>query len=164
MKRIFLLLLVASSMLTACDKDDCNPATNRASFAANKQIVVLHHDDMPGTHYQVQNGENLVFEYNHSGAQCEDRIDDEWGYVLAFEVDKDATQFRFEGAELAAANAFYREYGAWVGAGTHALESGVIEGSRISGSRWRVKVSVIAPPLSQSSHLKQITFDTVFEQ
>lgn len=164
MKKLLPFLLGLALTLTACDKDDCNPARNAARFEENKAIAVNYNEGAQQDYYQVVDGENIVFRYNHTAAACENVMDDEWGYTLTFEVDKNATTFRFAGAELPAANGFYRESGAWVSGNTYPLQGGLIEGSKMANGKWRVKADVIVLPATSSSLAKRVTFDTVFEK
>lgn len=164
MKKLLPLLLGATLSFTSCDKDDCNPARNTASLAENKTIDVHYNPDAQQDYYHVVNGENLVFSFSHAAAECDNAIDDEWGYTLTFEVDKDATTFRFEGPELPVTKGFYQEWGGWVSSKTYPLESGKIEGSRMADGKWRVKADVTALPPTSNGSAKRITFDRIFEK
>ncbi|WP_299706912.1 hypothetical protein [uncultured Pontibacter sp.] len=164
MRKLLLLFLGITLMLTSCDKDDCNLARNSGSFEENKAIGVRYNEDAQQDYYHVEAGENLVFRYSHTAAECDNAMDDEWGYTLTFEVDKDATTFRFEGAELLAAKGFYQEWGAWVSSNTYPLEGGLIEGSKMADGKWRVKADVTALPPTVNGSAKRVTFDTVFEK
>ncbi|MDX5420570.1 MAG: hypothetical protein LPK09_15245 [Hymenobacteraceae bacterium] len=164
MKKLLPILLGITLTLTSCDKDDCNPAQSNASFEMNKAIVVDYNEAAQKDYHHVKEGENLVFRYSHAGAECDNAIDDEWGYTLTFEVDKHATQFRFEGAELPAAKGFYQEWGAWVSSNTHPLGNGLIEGTRMADGKWRVKADVTALPQTSGGSAKRVAFDTVFER
>ncbi|MBD1397221.1 hypothetical protein H9Q13_08600 [Pontibacter sp. JH31] len=162
MKKLLPLLLGITLTLMGCDKDDCNPARNSSSFESNKSIAVHYNGDAQQDYYHVVNGENLVFSYSHVAPECENTMDDEWGYTLTFEVGKDATTFRFEGAELPIAKGFYQEWGAWVSSNTHPLDGGLIEGTKMADGKWRVKADVTAQASTGSA--KRITFDTVFQK
>lgn len=164
MKKLLPLFLGITLALTGCEKDDCNPAWNSGSLEENKTIAAHYNEEAQQEYHYVEDGQNIVFRYSHTAAECDNIMDDEWGYTLTFEVDKDATQFRFENAELPVAKGFYREFGAWVGNNTYPLESGIMEGSRMADGKWRVKADVTALlPTSQGGG-KRVTFDMVFEK
>jgi len=165
MRKALLLFLFAVSTLAACKKEACNPEQTRGSYEEDKKIVVEYNFISEGPHYyRVEDGENLVFKYVLTGAECENTRDDEWGYTLTFEVDKDATAFLFEGIELPMANGFYKEFGAWVGGTTYPLAGGKIEGSRRPDGKWRVKADVTALPPTSNGSAKRIVFDMMFEK
>ena len=164
MKKLLPLFLGIAFTFAACDKDGCHPAQNSGSFEENKSIVIHYNEGAQEDSHHVETGENLVFRYSHTAAQCDDVMDDEWGYALTFEVDKDATQFRFEGTELNVSKGFYKEFGAWVGGNTYPLEGGLIEGSKIADGKWRVKADVTALYPTSNGSAKRVTFDTVFEK
>lgn len=164
MKKILLLLLIAATTLTACEKDDCSPEQTSGSFEEGKTIAMHYDQTYQRSYFQVENGQNIVFRYNHTGAQCDDIMDDEWGYTLTFEVDKAATQFRYKDGEFAAAKGIYLEFGAWVGGQLQEIESGQLVGLKISSNKWRVKANVTIKPLSANEQPKQVTFDRVFEK
>jgi hypothetical protein len=164
MRKLLPLFLGITLALTSCDKDDCNPARNIGSFEENKAIVVHYNEGAQEDYHHVEAGENLVFRYSHTAAECDDVMDDEWGYALTFEVDKDATQFRFEGTELSVSKGFYKEFGAWVGGNTYPLEGGIIEGSKKADGKWRVKADVTVLYPTSNGSAKRVNFDMVFEK
>ena len=165
MKKALLLFLFAISVLAGCKKEACNPEQTSSSYEEDKRIVVEYNFISEGPHYyRVGDGENLVFRYVYTAPECENTIDDEGGYTLTFEVDKDATEFLFEGIELPMANGFYKEFGAWVDGTTYPLEGGMIKGSRRSDGKWKVKADVTALPPTSNGSAKRITFDMVFEK
>lgn len=88
MKKLLPFLLGLALSLTACDKENCNPARNAARFEENKAIAVNYNEGAQQEYYHVVDGENIVFRYNHTAAECENVMDNEWGYTLTFEVDK----------------------------------------------------------------------------
>jgi hypothetical protein len=164
MKRILLYLLIATSALTACEQDNCSPERFTSSFATGKSIVVHYNEyNTQQKYYEVKDGENLVFRYEHRYPQCDDVYDAVWGTVLYFEADKDATQFRFEDAELAAAKSFYSDHGGIAGAHQRDVVSGLIEGTKISENKWKVKAAVTLAATYQNEQPRQIAFERVFD-
>lgn len=142
MKKLLPLFLGITFMLTGCEKNDCTPAKISGSFAKGRTIVIYNHEHLQIKNYFVEEGEHMVFRYEHRYPDC-GLTDSKWGEVLNFEVDKDATQFRFEGNELSAAKSYFWAHNDGMGSGSiYELSGGVIEGTKISDNKWRVKAAV----------------------
>ncbi len=161
MKKLIPLFLLTTLALTGCEKNDCTPEKISGSFAEGKTILVHYNEYSQSNHYSVRDGEHLVFRYEHRFPDC--NLDDaKWGEVLNFEVDKDATQFRFAGNELSAAKGYFWVHNG-IGSGhDYELSSGVIEGSKISNQRWLVKVDVTTTPRHPNEQPRKISFNREF--
>ncbi|WP_018476124.1 hypothetical protein [Pontibacter roseus] len=162
MKKFLVLYLTVVAALSGCKKDNCTPEQNIAVFGKDRAITTYYYQADDYRFYSVHSGENLVFRYSHTRAECEDVLDDEYGFNFDFEIDKAADKFRFEGSELALTKGVVLEFGAWVSNQYQNIGSGLIEGSKISANQWRVKADVTTTPLRPDQQPKRITFDRVF--
>ena len=64
--------------------------------------------DSKSNYYKVENGNNIVFEFKHAKAQCDNTYDDELLKVFTFEVNTDAAQFRFAGDDVKLSHCYYQ--------------------------------------------------------
>ena len=137
---IFLFLLVLAAGMISCNADDsnCVPETIHLNWTKDKTILVEYNSEFQRNDYNIVNGENWLFEYNRSGAQCEDIFDDEWGEVLTFEIDKNSDDFEFVDENMLQTNCFYRQYGAWVRHNQYQIKDGMIKGEKKSANEWEI--------------------------
>ncbi|MBC3542236.1 hypothetical protein ACFSC6_13640 [Rufibacter sediminis] len=166
MKILYLALILTISTLVGCDeRDDCNPETLTTTFTHGKNIEKKFNTASRSNYYTVEDGSNTVFKYAHSRAECDNAIDDELVTIFTFEVNTEASQFRFSGKEVNTTNCYFNEVGGW-GRGMYDIESGVIEGTKTSDGKWRVKVSVLTIPNPNriGEQPEKIEFDEVFTE
>jgi len=165
MKHLYLFVLLITAVLGGCSEGryDCTPESITGHITEGKQIIVEYDTTYKRNNYFIKDGNNSVFEYKHAGAQCDNTADDELLKILAFEVDKNATQFRFEGNEITTSNGFYQQSGTWT-SGNYEIKSGQIEGKKISESKWQVTVSVLASPIFPNREPIKIAFEQLFEK
>ena len=129
-----------------------------------KEIVVGYNTEFERNDHNIINGENRLFEYNHSGAQCDDIYDDEWAENLTFRINNETTNFEFTNGEIITTNCFYQETGAWVLHNPYQINDGTIKGEKISESEWKIIVSVITTPLFINEQPKSIEFTEIFSE
>ena len=160
---IGILLIIG---LISCENDDknCNPETVVSSWSLGKEIAVNFNTEFERNDYSIIDGENRLFEYNHSGAQCDDIYDDEWGEKLTFIINKESTEFEFADEDILETNCFYQEYGAWVRHNQYQVKDGIIKGEKISGNRWSIIVSVTTTSLFANEQPKKIEFSEIYSE
>ena len=116
-KFIFLSFMIITC-LSSCDSDenenDCQPEMVMSNLNTEKEIKEEYDTEFERNNYSIVDGNKLLFEYNHSGAQCDLIMDDEWGEKLIFQVENNNFEFEFVDDEILLTNCFYQEYGAWV--------------------------------------------------
>jgi len=153
-----------SLALLSCQDDitDCHPERKDSTWTEGKTILFEYNTEYERNEYSIVEGENLLFEYNHRGAQCDNIFDDEWGEILAFNVEEGITEFEFVDEEILEINCFYREYGAWVSGIRHQVKNGVIRGKLLFGGNWAITVSVFTTPSNPNQESKAISFVDIF--
>ena len=107
-------------------------------------------------------GNKLLFEYNHSGAQCDNIADDEWGEKLIFQVENNITLFEFIDEEILLTNCFYQQYGAWVSHNQYHVKNGTIKGEKLSKNKWKIVVAIETTHLSENEQPKVIEFSEIY--
>jgi len=164
MKNLYLIAVFLTSLLVGCAEknDNCTPESTIGTFAAGKQIEVKYDVENNRNIYSIEEGNNIVFEYKHASAQCANTYDDELLETLAFEVDKDAKQFKFVDSQIVISQCFYQQIGTWVNLSHNEIKSGVIEGTQISEGKWKVNVSVWTTPLLPAEVPRKIEFEQLF--
>lgn len=166
MKKAILRSIVLSAILFGCipeNDEGCDPEIETSRWMQGKEINVTYDPTLELTTYTVENGDNLVFEYNHIGAQCDNIADDEWGERLTFEIDKDATEFEFTDDAILETKCFYQYYGAWAPPHHYEVKNGSISGHKIDNTNWEVTIdiTVIAMPFGEESP-RTIAFQRTF--
>lgn len=160
--RILLFVIICLSIIS-CSDDNCTPETYSSTWTSDKTIVITYDSVSQQNRYNVENGNNLVFEYNHSGAECIDIDDDEWGEKLIFEIPIGVNNFEYTDAEIINANCFYQEYGAWVSPLHREITEGILKGEKLTDNIWQITANVKS--IGDSTKLeKTIDFVAIFEQ
>lgn len=167
MKKIIyigLLILVGFSSCNVNNDENCNPEKVNSKWSLGKEIIVNYNTDYQRNEYSIVNGENRLFEYNHSGAQCDDVLDDEWGEKLTFIINNATSNFEFVNENILEIKCFYQQYGAWVRHGQYQIKDGTIKGEKISENEWEITVSIVTSPLLTDEQPIMIEFTEIFSQ
>ncbi|WP_162346086.1 hypothetical protein [Pontibacter fetidus] len=157
----FAMILVVTSLGACNDHDDCTPESVTTNFTEGREIVTVFNAASNSNIYKVENGNNTVFEYTNAKAQCDNAYDDEKVRKFTFEVNTEAVQFRFTDKEVKLTNCYFEDVGGWA-RGIYEIESGLIEGVKISDGKWRVNVSVLTVPKFPDEKPERIEFKEVF--
>ncbi len=164
MKNVILVLLSVFGTIS-CNSDEstnCNPDIITTSWSKNRIISVEYNDAWQQDWYRIAEGENDVFEYTFTHAECLDVNDDERSEELIFEISEEANNFEYSGEEMAHAKCFYREFGAWINR-QYTINDGTIKGEKLSENKWKISVSIITPPLIYDNEAKLVEFVKIFE-
>lgn len=162
MKPYFVLII--SVLFYSCTKTICDPERTLCTWSEGKEIDVSFDTTYMRNRYTVIDGENLLFQYNHAGPQCDNVIDDEWGENLYFEIDKNLDEFKYVDSGILETNCFYHEYGAWVSYIQRPVKDGTLEGKKISMNQWKVTADVKTTPVFPVNEVKTIKFSKTFEK
>lgn len=164
-KVIFPLLLIMITGFSSCDKgkgEGCHPEEEITNWNTEKEIMVEYQAEYERNYYTIIDGDKLVFEYNHSGAQCDSAIDDEWGERLIFQIEANLSEFDFADDQILSTNCFYQEYGAWVNHVQQQVKNGTIRGEKIAENKWEITVNIVTTPSPYNQEVKNISFTKVF--
>jgi hypothetical protein len=164
MKKEILILTIVSLMIFRCNKNNCNPEITIPTWYEGKEIVVTYDSIYQRNEYNIEDGVNILFEYNHAGQQCDDVYDDEWGEILTFEIDKKIIDFEFVDSNIITTKCFYQEYGAWVRHNRYQIKDGIIKGKKISEDKWEITVSVSTTPIFSNETPQAIKFKQIFNK
>ncbi|MBD0833475.1 hypothetical protein [Aestuariibaculum sediminum] len=168
MKYYFSILLMLINCFISCDKAEennpCQPETTISTWKVNKEIKVDFNSEFNRNDYSIIEGNKLLFEYNHSGAQCDHFIDDEWGEKLIFHIEISQTKFEYNENDILLTNCFYQQYGAWVNHNKYEIKNGILKGEKISDSTWEITVNIYTIPLFEDEEPKNIQFKTIFTE
>ena len=167
MRNLRLICLLILSGFSSCDKKDdenCHPETVKANWTSGKEINVNYNPEYQRNDFSIVKGENILFEYNHSGAQCDNIIDDEWGEKLTFIINRATTDFELLNGDLIDIKCFYQQYGAWVRLNQYQIKDGSLKGKKISDNQWEINVSVLTTPLFADEQPKKIEFTSTFNK
>ena len=139
-----ILIFSAICLLTfACTNDDnCTADTIRTQIIDNKTIMTSYDSSTQKIILSVDDGDNLLFEYDFTATQCDDILDDEWGERLIFEIPIGTTDFEYIDADLASINCYHLEYGAWVSSSPDAVTQGSIKGIKLSDNEWEITTNI----------------------
>lgn len=165
MKNTYLILFLSLFVLSCNINDDnnnCHPETTLTTSESEKEITFEFNEDAQRNHYQVVNGNKLVFHFNHVAAQCDDIIDDEWGEILIFQIEDNIQEFEFIDDEILSTNCFYYQYGAWVSGHQQNVQKGLIKGVKTSDNTWEVIIDIETNPINQDEPTRSIDFEGKF--
>jgi hypothetical protein len=158
---LFLILVQCSDNT---DNGGFHPETFNGSWTYGKDISVNYNTEYERTEYTVVDGDHILFEYTHTGAQRDDVFDDEWAEMITFVINKDATHFELTNEQIEGAKCFYREFGAWYAHNQYSIKDGIIKGRKIFGTKWEIYVSVQTTPLYMDQQPKTIEFSVLFDK
>jgi len=165
-KKISLILYLLQIIFLSCDNNDdlnnCQPETVIFEWESDKQITFEFNDEAQRNYYQVANGNKLVFNYIHIGAQCDDIIDDEWAEILIFQIENNIEEFEFVDEEILSTNCFYFQSGAWVSGQQQNVKKGFIRGEKISENTWEISVNIETNTINQDEPIRNIEFSDKF--
>lgn len=133
-------ILILSSLLllaVSCSNDDNNGDIEEYQFYQNSRIVVNEFDFA-----EIENGNNLVFEYRFIADDEPNIADDEYSERIIFEIDSSADSFSLTNEELATANTYFDKYCFCFIDGSIAIENGTLTGTRVNENRWEVNINV----------------------
>ncbi|MDU8886498.1 hypothetical protein RXV94_10025 [Yeosuana sp. MJ-SS3] len=166
MKKISLILFLFQIVFLSCDnindENNCQPETTLSKWESEKEIMLEFNEAAQRNHYQVANGNKLVFNYIHVGAQCDDIIDDEWAEVLIFQIENDIEEFEFVDDEILTTNCFYFQNGAWAFGTQQNVKKGFIRGEKISVNTWEINVNIETNTINQDEPIRNIEFEGKF--
>ena len=163
----FGVLVLGLLFFNSCTKNDINPATEFFRFMDNSQVIHItsNEEDEILHSFQIDGGENFVFQYEFNEEESSGAIDDEYGYRFTFEVDKDAESFEIENADLSILKAHFQEVGAWVSHKQIPVLTGKITGQKLSATRWSIQINVTAEdPSPFGGEPIEIIVDATFEK
>lgn len=146
------------------DNDDFHPESFIGTWTDGKDIAVNYNSEFERLDYSIVDGDQILFEYNHTGAQRDDVLDDEWGEMIRFILNKDATSFEFTDEEIEDAKCFYQIFGAWFAHNQYSIKDGIIKGRKINSHIWEIYVSIETTPLIENQQPVAFEFSLLFTQ
>ncbi|MBD0824838.1 hypothetical protein [Aestuariibaculum marinum] len=168
MKRYIYLLFILTNCFLSCnnddDENDCHPETILSNWNTQKEIVIEFDTEFNRNNYNIVDGNKLLFEYNHIGAQCDHIIDDEWQENLVFQIENTSVAFEYIDNDLLLTNCYYQQLGAWVNHNQYQVKNGTIKGEKLSENEWKIIVNVETTPLFENEQPKEIQFTQIFIQ
>jgi hypothetical protein len=158
----FIILTYFSSCTSDKNENDCYPETVISNWTTENEIMIDFDTEFERNNYSVVDGNKLLFKYNHTGAQCDHIIDDEWGERLIFQVENNNADFEFVDEEILLTNCFYQHNGAWVNHNQYQVKNGTIKGEKISENEWKIIVNIETTPLFENEQPINIAFTEIF--
>jgi hypothetical protein len=105
--------------------------------------------------YEIKPGNQIVFQYTHSGPDCKSIADEEYTEFLAFQIPATLSSFRFENNELTEQLTLYKRI-CFCPLRAVSISKGFIQGTRLSSTRWEIEINVDIPELGTTLSLKKI--------
>lgn len=142
MKQFLLTIVTLSLCLCSCKSDDDNVTDEitQYTYSTSSQIVTQDIDDI--TLANIEEGNNLVFNYRFTASQNDLISDDEYGERIIFEIDANATAFNYSDDELASILSYFNHYCFCANIGSIQIIDGQISGQKINGQNWDVSINV----------------------
>ncbi len=151
-------------VLISCNKKglDCYEESRIGTFENNKMILAGITPDTNIEYFDIVEGNSIVFTLNHSGFQCDQVYDDEWGEQVVFHVAGNLSNFTIQDSELEKAMCFYSQFGAWVNHKKSRINAGQVEGERIDEGEWSVTLSIELPEPNNMGN-RELAFQGIFK-
>lgn len=142
MKQFLLTIVTLSLCLCSCKSDDDNVTGDitQYTYATLSKIVTEDIDDI--TFANIEDGNNLVFNYRFSASQNDLISDDEYGERIIFEIDANATAFNYSDDEPASILSYFNQYCFCANIGSIQIIDGQISGQKINGQNWDISIYV----------------------
>ena len=157
-----LLLLYSCSDQT---KPLCDPEQISTTFQEDRMIEIGLSTQFQFA-FTIQEGEQTVFVYERTAAQCDDVNDDEYGEVLAFAVplEHETSAFEYKDEELINLRCHYYEFGAWVNSSKqYAIRKGLIKGQKSGENEWYIQCSVLTDAIPEEGVPHAVEVNASFE-
>tara|TARA_B100000768_G_scaffold102680_1_gene95560 strand:+ start:162 stop:656 length:495 start_codon:yes stop_codon:yes gene_type:complete len=146
MKIFIKVLLITSLVLTSCSKENKeNEEYFLYNFSENKQLNIETYDESYMKYGNIEEGSNLVFEYEYSAEDAVNIADDEYSESIRFEINPLLTEFNYEGSELSDIKAVFSkscycffDYDS----DKDVPPTGTISGEKISNTEWNISIDV----------------------
>ncbi len=84
--------------MTSCSKE--NEEYFLYNFSENKQLNIETYDESYMKYGNIEEGSNLVFEYEYSAEDEVNVSDDEYSEFIRFEINPSLTEFNYQDSEL----------------------------------------------------------------
>lgn len=141
MKKILLLLVIASYCLSCSNDDDGNiPDIITYSFVEDAMIIT---NEVQGFSLASQGeGNNLVFEYRMEEGDDPDIADDEYVETILFEIPLDATSFQYTDEEILDTKMYFSQFCYCDPIGSIQISKGVLKGEKQNDNSWSIELDV----------------------
>lgn len=152
-----LILILSLFFFAACSSDSeeiifevvQGPKDGTGAFTftyyKNSQLDVVTNEYVNQYWANIQEGDQLVFEYRYDYYEDAMLVDDEYSETIRFEVDANATEFSYQTEELNANKATLTRYCYCHFAleGLDITPQGKISGKKIADNEWEVTMDVL---------------------
>ena len=139
------MLFIATFTLYSCSDDESNGDTYTYSYFENSELVIANLEDSYMKFGNVEQGQNLVFEYRFDAYDNVQIADDEYSETIRFEIDKGLTEFSFSNDDLAQIKPAFTKY-CFCYFGMEAAKNvdptGTISGKKIADNKWDIHIDV----------------------
>jgi hypothetical protein len=160
MKQVLLTMVTLSLFLFSCNSDDDNVTDEiiKYTYATNSKIVTQNADGI--TFADIEDGDNLVFNYRFSASQNNDISDDEYGERIIFEIDANAQEFNYSDNELISILTYFNQYCFCANIGSIQIINGSINGSKSNGQNWAIDIDIT---FEIGISTRSISFNSIFK-
>jgi len=97
-----------------------------------------------GLFYQINPGNNIVFNYTHTGPNCKNLADEEYVENLVFQIPAGTTNFIFQNNQITNAFCFFKKT-CFCNNFALPVISGNIKGTKISTVKWKIEINIDVP-------------------
>jgi hypothetical protein len=139
-------IILISLIFFSCSESDDNSDFYDYHFFKNKNLNIVSNHDTYIKYGEINEGNNLVFEYQFSTQGDVDVIDDEYSEIIRFEINNSINKFNFTNEELSTNSKIvlskwcecFFEYDP----DKDILPTGNISGEKISETEWNISIDV----------------------
>jgi hypothetical protein len=138
------ILILTSLILVSCSED--NNEYDSYDFVENSTLNIEMYDESYMKYGNIEEGTNLVFEYEYSAEEKESISDDEYSEFIRFEINPELTEFNYKNEELAGIKAVLSKScfcDFQYDPEKDVAPTGTISGEKISDTTWEILIDVV---------------------
>lgn len=142
MKKLVYLFLFSASLISCSKSDDGNDDHRDYIIYPNASLNIIETEN--SKFIEVEEGNNLVFEYKFSTEGAPEIADDEFTEIVYFELNANTEDFSFNENDFEGINAYLGRFCFCGNTGFFKITSGTMNGEKTGNNQWRVSINVEA--------------------
>ncbi|MFD1294982.1 hypothetical protein ACFQ5N_14150 [Lutibacter holmesii] len=144
MKTTYLFLIIIL-LFVSCSDSDSKQDKYYYTYTEDSELTIASIENSYMKYGNVENGENLVFEYRFDAYDEEQIADDEYTEIIRFEIDPELDKFSYSNEELQHINSVFTKSCFCFFPQDESKDvnaTGTISGEKIDSNKWKISIDV----------------------